>query len=360
MALRSSVAKRDYSLTGAETQRAIDRGLTSGNWYQTPIPRKRLKELMQRSDGPALRDTAIWLGSMVLTAAGGIWFWGTWYALPFFLLYGVLYGSGGDARWHEMGHRTAFRTSWMNDVVYVIGSFMQMANPTKARWSHTRHHTDTIIVGRDPEIVAMRPPRVWMFALDFLGLVSVPTALWTLTRHAFGRLSADEKTFVPESERWKVQRDGAAFMAIYVATIASAVLWQSWLPVLLIGGPRIYGIWLVMLMGNTQHMGLDEDILDHRLNSRTVYMNPFFRFIYMNMNYHVEHHMYPMPELHREIRHDCPPPYPSVLAAWAEMVPTLLRQTRDPTHFAQRHLPPGAGGREEHPARASDALRAAE
>ena len=31
-------------------------------------------------------------------------------------------------------------------------------NPVEWRWSHARHHTDTIIVGRDPEIVAMRPP----------------------------------------------------------------------------------------------------------------------------------------------------------------------------------------------------------
>ena len=46
----------------------------------------------------------------------------------------------------------------MNDAVYQIACFMIMREPTIWRWSHTRHHTDTIIVGRDPEIVAMRPP----------------------------------------------------------------------------------------------------------------------------------------------------------------------------------------------------------
>ncbi len=29
--------------------------------------------------------------------------------------------------------------------------------PTLWRWSHVRHHTDTIVVGRDPEIVFPRP-----------------------------------------------------------------------------------------------------------------------------------------------------------------------------------------------------------
>ncbi len=46
----------------------------------------------------------------------------------------------------------------MNDAVYEIACFMIMRNPVTWRWSHTRHHTDTVIVGRDPEIAVMRPP----------------------------------------------------------------------------------------------------------------------------------------------------------------------------------------------------------
>jgi Na+-transporting NADH:ubiquinone oxidoreductase subunit F len=39
-------------------------------------------------------------------------------------------------------------------------------------------------------------------------------------------------------------------------------------------------------------------VLDHRLNCRTVYMNPIHRFLYWNMNYHVEHHMFPLVPYH--------------------------------------------------------------
>ena len=138
-----------HSLIGRDAK-AVESGLAAAEWYHTDIPRKQMKELMQRTDGPALRDTAIWLGVLALSAAGGIWFWGTWWCVPFFFVYGTLYGSSGDSRWHEAGHGTAFRTRWMNDVVYQIGSFMIMREPTTWRWSHTRHHTDTIIVGRDP------------------------------------------------------------------------------------------------------------------------------------------------------------------------------------------------------------------
>ncbi len=151
-------AGRDYSLVGASTQRAIETGLASAEWYHSDVPRKTMKELMQRSDGPAIRDTILWIALLVCPAAGGIYFWGSWLCVPFFLVYGVIYGSACDSRWHECGHGTAFKTRWMNDVVYQIASFQVMRNPVTWRWSHARHHTDTIIVGRDAEIAIMRPP----------------------------------------------------------------------------------------------------------------------------------------------------------------------------------------------------------
>ena len=54
---------RDYSLTGEQARLAEEAGLVSAVWYQCPVPRKRMKELMQRSDGRAIRDTALWLGA---------------------------------------------------------------------------------------------------------------------------------------------------------------------------------------------------------------------------------------------------------------------------------------------------------
>ena len=111
---------------------------------------------MQRSDVPAIRDTAIWLGLMVVFAAAACWLYPSLWSIPLLLAYGVLYGSASDSRWHECSHGTAFRTPWMNNAVYQIASFMIMRNPVAWRWSHARHHTDTIIVGRDPE-VGLRP-----------------------------------------------------------------------------------------------------------------------------------------------------------------------------------------------------------
>ncbi|MEZ5923360.1 MAG: fatty acid desaturase family protein [Hyphomicrobiaceae bacterium] len=342
---------RDYSLTGADGRRALERGLANATWYRAPIPRARLKELMQRSDGPALRDTLIWIAAFAVTGGLGAWLWlqGSWWAIPCLIAYGVLYGSSSDSRWHEAGHGTAFRTPWLNDAVYHVACFMVLREPTVWRWSHARHHTDTLIVGRDPEIALMRPIVVLRAILLFLAVPQVIATTKSLTHHALGRLSPDEATLIPESERPKVYRTARIWLAIHALVIGLAIWLGSWLPVLLVGPlPSMYGGWLHVIFGFTQHGGLAEDVLDHRLNSRSVLMNPVFRFLYWNMNYHVEHHMFPMvpyhrlPELHEALKPYCPPPAQSLVAAYREIIPALWRQVRDPGYYIRRSLPEAA------------------
>ncbi|WP_213878744.1 fatty acid desaturase family protein [Pseudomonas sp. dw_358] len=334
--------RRDYSLTGPEAAHALQNGLASATWYQTPVPRKRLKELMQRRDGPALRDTALWLLGLALSGFAGYWFWGSWACVPFFFVYGVFYGTASNARWHETGHGTAFKTRWMNDVVYQLASFMVMFEPHVWRWSHARHHTDTIIVGRDPEIVEQRPPSLSLMVLKLFGLPQLVNTARSVARHAAGQLTADEKTFIPPSEWSKVYTTARVWSAIYLLTLAAALYLHSFLPLMLIGLPSLYGGWLSYMFGLSQHVGLAEDTLDHRSNCRTIYMNPLLRFLYLNMNYHLEHHMFPMvpyyalPQLHEAVREDCPPPYPSLFAAFKEIIPVVIQQRRDPTYFIRR------------------------
>ncbi|MBX4958081.1 fatty acid desaturase, partial [Rhizobium lentis] len=62
------LAQRDYSLVGRGSRAAVASGLAAAEWYHTDIPRKEMKALMQRSDAPAIRDTVIWLGSMLVFA----------------------------------------------------------------------------------------------------------------------------------------------------------------------------------------------------------------------------------------------------------------------------------------------------
>jgi fatty acid desaturase len=339
--------RRAYRLVGGAGERAQAAGLVNAQWYKCAVPRPVLKTLMQRSDARAIRDTAIWYTCIV---ASGVLAYFAWHAhslwaIPAFFLYGTLYCSPADSRWHESGHGTAFRTSWMNKALYQAASFQVFRRPTIWRWSHARHHTDTLVVGRDPEIGAQVPTDWLGIALNVFALRHVANELPKVVRSAFGDIGEEEKTFVPESEWPKVMREARVWLAIYAAVIASCIVFRSVLPLLYIGLPSLYGAWLYLYFGLTQHAGMPENTLDHRRNCRTIRMNPVFRFLYLNMNYHVEHHMFPMvpyhalPGLHEAVKDDMPPPYPSSIAAYAEIIPTLLRQTRDPSYHVERPLP---------------------
>ena len=50
---------RDYSLLGNDGKLAVERGLSQVEWYRSPVARKRMKELMRRRNGPAIRDTLL-------------------------------------------------------------------------------------------------------------------------------------------------------------------------------------------------------------------------------------------------------------------------------------------------------------
>jgi len=347
-AIASSERLKRYSLVGPEADKAVEAGLVSAEWFRSEVPRARMKELMRRSDRRALADLLLWFAGLAVFGALGVYFLGGWLAVPFLLVYGVLYGTVSDSRWHEYGHGTAFRTHWLNQVSYQIASFMVMREPTAWRWSHTRHHTDTLILGHDPEIAVMRPARLARLAVNLVGLIDVPIAFRDMVRHAFGRLGEEEATWIPTQERDKVFFVSRVWLLVYAATFAACIALGSLVPLLLVLGPRLYGSFLARIFGLTQHAGLGENVLDYRLNSRTVRMNPVFRFLYTNMNYHVEHHMFPMvpyhklPQLHEEIKRDLAPTYPSLWAAYREIVPAILRQLKDQTYYVRRELPAGA------------------
>jgi Na+-transporting NADH:ubiquinone oxidoreductase subunit F len=343
--LSRPTARLDYSLTGVNATAAVERGLAEADWYECPVPRPVMRGLLERRDGPALRDTLLWFA--LLLASGGAGYAlrdSVWAILPF-AIYGVLYASVSDSRWHEAGHGTAFRTDGMNVALYEIASFMIMRESTLWRWSHTRHHSDTIIVGRDPEIAVPRPPDLKGIVLGFFNLPVYPKYFRQIVLHASGRMNPDEKTYVPASEFPKIYFRARIYVLIYASVIGFAIATHSILPLLYIGLPNLYGSWLGVVYGLTQHAGLAENVLDHRLNCRTVRMNFVHRYLYWNMNYHVEHHMFPLvpyhalPRLHAIVQEDMPTPYRSIFDAYREIIPTILHQMKDPGYHVKRRLP---------------------
>ncbi len=345
MANRIDPENWDYSLVGKQSKKAEESGLADALWYTSPVPREKMRELLVRKDGPAIRDTFIWFSLIFGSGYLVFLFWGTWWFILPYAVYSVLYASTSDSRWHESSHGTAFKTAWMNNVLYEISSFMVFRQSAVWRWSHTRHHSDTIIRGRDPEIASPRPANLKAIVLNLFAINSAPAELRKMLIHASGRIDKEVATYLPKTEYKKVIWKARIYLFIFITVISLAVIMQSILPLLFIGLPTLFGTWLMPIYGYTQHAGLAENVLDHRLNCRTVYMNRINRFLYWNMNYHLEHHMFPLvpyhnlPKLHELIKDDCPTPYKGIVDTYREIIPALIMQSKNPEYYIKREIP---------------------
>lgn len=332
---------RDYTVAGPSADEARSAGLVDGEWFVPPIDPDRLRELSAREYARPVRDLVIYLVALLAIGAVAAWLFtahGPWWSLLAFVPYWGLYGGSSDARWHEFGHGTATPSKRLDEVVYAVSSFQTLRTPGHWQWSHFRHHSDTIVVGRDPEIQLGRPGTVRRWLFNFTGIKQGPLFVWTIMKFAAGRFDPQTRDFIPEGERSQLVRQARVSVALYLVPFVVAIAAGSWLPVLLVGViPSTLGVWGMVFFGVTQHLGLAEDVLDHRANSRTVMMNPLFRFLYLNMNYHVEHHIFPtvpyyqLPALHAEIADALPTPTPNTWAAYAEIFGSLRRQRQDPS-----------------------------
>ena len=73
---------------------------------------------------------------------------------------------------------------------------MIMRNPMTCRYGHACHHTDTSIVGRDPQILSRRPPNLLKMIANLFGLIDVPLAFKSMFQLAFGHFIDEEKTYI--------------------------------------------------------------------------------------------------------------------------------------------------------------------
>ena len=270
--LNKPLVHPDYSLTGASSALAVEQGLAEADWYQCPVPRETMRGCSSAATDPPSATPSSGLRCCSPSGYATWRLWGTWWAILPYVVYSAIYASTSDSRWHESGHGTAFKTDWMNNALYEVASFMVMRESSIWRWSHSRHHSDTIIVGRDPEIAVPRPPE--------LEQIFSPSSACALTRPISMRCSCTAPGACPPM---KTPSSRSRSLRASIFTRASISLLTSLSSGCLSAhaasylscscASTLFGSWLMPVYGMTQHAGLAENVLDHRLNCRTVNMN---------------------------------------------------------------------------------------
>ncbi|MCF7929685.1 MAG: fatty acid desaturase [Spirochaetales bacterium] len=316
------------------------------DWYSPGLPKKELKPLMRRSNRHALIYFGLWfalLGGLGWYASR-LYLAGSWWALPVFFLYGTVY-TGNNPRWHEASHGTPFKTVWLNNFFYFLCGAMEFRDTVDFRWSHARHHSYTKFRPVDPEIADREKPDLLNMVLDFFYIRMGLSAIKNLFLHAVGLAAEDVRAYVPDDQLPKMYWSARGVLLLHAAVLVLAVYLESWLPVLLFGLPRFYGAWLMWIFIWLQHVGMEENVWDHRRSTRSFRVNFFYSFLFMNMENHVEHHLYPLvpfhklPALREKIEDSMPPPYRGLLRPSLELIPVLFRRRKDPAAFVERPVP---------------------
>ena len=323
------------------------------DWYRTPIDPDRLKALMQRSNLRGWVQTLSHLGLFAVTGAlcygiflaidPGNWFWLTPLLLIALFIHGTIGPFMGLIAIHELQHRTVFRSRFLNRFFEKVYAFISWSDYIWYQRSHALHHQGTCHQDADGEVVlpvrfSLKNWRTWLALLAW-----DPRITWARLKlwweHANGRVHGSWYEYVlPEADQNLRRRHRLWARCLLLGHALLALLFVftgHWFLIVIFSLGTQYASWLGFLCGVPQHYGLSPDMTDFRYNTRTFTCSWLPAFYYWNMQYHLEHHMYPavpfynLPGLRQALEHDLPPAPHGLRATWREILAIRDRVRED-------------------------------
>ena len=339
------------------------------NWYRCQVDPQVMTRLMQCSDfhgfRQALSHLGLWCvtGTLAYLAFGNVtvhnWTWAVPLLLAALFAHGTIGSFLSGTACHELSHKTPFKTKSINEFFLRVFAFLGWTDQVWFRPSHIRHHQVTVHGDYDGEVVLPQKLTLkdWPF---WLGLIAWnPVQTWTTIKiywqRAAGHMDNEWFEFVLPESNGSLRREhrnwarftlaGHGLLAlIFVAT-------GHWFLIFLFNLGTQYCRWLSFLCGTPQHFGLTPNVSDHRLCCRTFTCSWLPAFLYWNMQYHVEHHMFPavpfynLPKLRKAIECDLPAAPHGLRATWKEILEIHRRQQAEPDYTFVPELPCSTGTR---------------
>ena len=343
------------------------------NWYRCPIEKAELQKLMRRNDLRGWLQTGCHLGLFFITgflayfALVNItldnWTWSLPLALTTLFIHGTIGPFMGLIAIHELQHRTVFESRSLNAFFEKIYAFISWSDYIWYQESHRRHHMTTCHKQSDGEVVL--PVKFtfkrWQFWLG--ALAWDPRATWqrlrTVWGHANGRVSGDWYQHVlPRSDsKLRTRHQAWARVLLFGHGGLSLIFLLSghWFLIIVFTFGTFYCNWLGFLCGRPQHFGLNPDIPDFRVNTRTFTCSWLPAFYYWNMQYHLEHHMYPavpfynLSKLRKAIEGDLPPCTHGLWNTWQDLIQIKKMLVADPSYRYIPELPNRSTATLDHP-----------
>jgi fatty acid desaturase len=328
------------------------------HWYRSPIDKELLKELTQRSDFKGLVHMSAFIAMSLLTGTAALFLFyngSLWaFAAVLYLHWTLFQFFGRVSASHELCHYTVFKSRRFNRFFYALFTFFAWENRVYFRARHMSHHRFTADNDRDAELELpfIITPARWtaLFTFDFFKFVDQIELNFNLALGVFDRPVA---RLFPESDqdsRRAVVRCARELLMGHAALAVLFIVTGLWPLILIVTLAPFFAQWLNMLVAFPQHVGLQPRTDDFRKNSRTYDLNPALSFLYCNMQYHIEHHMYAavpfynLPKLRKALQKDLPPSGGGLLSVWRGIFAIWKKQQHDPDYFEPVELPAASSG----------------
>ena len=268
------------------------------------ISRKELKDLMKRSNKPALIRIIIWIALLSFTSYL-IWLSiGSWYLIPAMFIHGIILVHHFSLQ-HECCHYTAFKTRKLNDIIGNICGFSIILPNQHFRYEHCDHHTYTQLKGKDPELIEL-PISISKYIWYISSIPYWKSKFAEIYMHLWGRLSKEEQKFIPKQERATIFREARVMVSLYLIIFIACLITNFWAPLWFWVIPLFLGEPVMRAIRLTEHVGRPNTD-DLRENTRSSLISFPMRFLSWNMNYHAEHHyassipFHALPKLHKKL-----------------------------------------------------------
>jgi fatty acid desaturase len=198
---------------------------------------------------------------------------------------------------HELAHGTVFKSKSLNRALFIMCSALNWSN-FKYYWiSHSAHHKYTLFGNFDGEgrsTVTINIPHA-IAALTF-DLFHFYRSAKILLDNAVGTVRGGWAEFLfPNGsvERRELIQGARQVLAGHLGLMLLFVLSGKIYLIFLISLSPFFCTFPNKILSISQHYNAQTNNVDFRFNSRSISLPPIFRFLYANMNYHVEHHIYP-------------------------------------------------------------------
>ena len=308
--------------------------ITNAKTSGITVDKKELKALMRRNDRTGILYLLGWFGLMTLSGTAVMQSIGSWWVVPALLLHSVFFAVPAYAFSHECAHGTAFRTRRLNEAVFWITSLLYFEEPLHRRYSHASHHTHTWIEKEDAQMpYAAIPLSLWGWIEEVLGFGLYWHQIKMFIAHSAGRFSDEVRRVTPVSELPRMKRSTRICLAAYIV-LAAVSVYSGWLWLLfLIVLPRVIGGPAMNMFILMQHVEMAENQPNIVKSTRSFDTNWFGRFLYCNMNFHIEHHLYPtvpfhaLPDLSAKLAEQLPGPDPGFVRTNWEVLKVVTRRS---------------------------------